>query len=240
MSGNCKRFLYVRALINLLGDLQPVFELVHGRLNVLPILVRVAFHHCQCPVTRDSFDGRQIYTGLYSGGALPQGWSALALSFTPWVPLVLLPFLAVRHVDIQGPAHWRGAAGSLVACAVAHLFLWGTDERLFRGFCGYARLWFAHSALISEIVTLPSYSATIIGLTTWAYWRFARPEVALGRRFFLLRIALATGAPFFAGSAFILLHFPDSVVKFGEDVGLRGMVVGIALDIGLALGVYFV
>ncbi len=91
-------------------------------------------------------------------GPLAQGWSAVALSFTIWLPVVVLPPLTARRVNILESVHSRGAAGALVACTIAHLLLRGTDDRFFPGFCALARRWFAYSALISEIVTLFLYT----------------------------------------------------------------------------------
>jgi hypothetical protein len=69
------------------------------------------------------------------GTSLPQGWSAVVLSATMTVPLVLLPplYSRVTHIQMVLPGHVLAACLVVISAAVGHLFLYGAKSLRFPG-----------------------------------------------------------------------------------------------------------
>jgi serine/threonine protein kinase len=69
------------------------------------------------------------------GASLPQGLSAVTLSLTMTVPLIVVPsvFERVFHTSIISPRHWIGGALIVVFSAFGHLILYGSKTIQFVG-----------------------------------------------------------------------------------------------------------
>ena len=70
------------------------------------------------------------------GTSLPQGWSAVVLSLTMTIPLVVFPLLYERlaHASIVLPGHWLAGCFIIVGSAFGHLLLYGSRAVQFPGF----------------------------------------------------------------------------------------------------------
>jgi serine/threonine protein kinase len=69
------------------------------------------------------------------GTSLPQGFSAVILSLTMTVPLIVVPPLYEHlfHTSIISPRHWLGGALIVVFSAFGHLILYGSETLQFVG-----------------------------------------------------------------------------------------------------------
>jgi hypothetical protein len=76
--------------------------------------------------------------GAGGHGRLPQGWAAVALSFSVTLPLVLIPLPYQAKTGIlllDPPAHWKGSIFIIIFGIAAHLLLYGIGP----SFVGFRR-----------------------------------------------------------------------------------------------------
>jgi len=105
-----------------------------GRLNVA---IHLALLTAVCYGLLWSFAER-VFSWKYGAGggdSLPQGVSAVVLSTTVTIPLVLVPPIYQRSVGTQflGSGHFIAGAGVILAGVLAHCLIYGTEAVRFPG-----------------------------------------------------------------------------------------------------------
>lgn len=157
---------------------------------------------------------QRVYDWHFDAGSeqLPHGRSAVALSLTMTVPLVLLPpiYSGLTHIQLL-PSRYLAASCLVIPCSVfGHIFLYGAGPLKFVGVRN----------LISPLSSPPSRLRAFLSELVYATTHFSsivlvyRTVVASGSpwaRQTVLPTVVSAGVWLFAISFFILVRFPYSV-----------------------------
>ena len=168
--------------------------------------------------------------------SLPHGWSAVALSLTMTIPLVLLPPLYARftYIQVVPPGHWVAALFVLLFAAVGHVFLYGAKAI---NFPGIRNILFPLNSAPSRYRALQSefaYAATHFGSIALVYRVVVWSRVGPLNVATILPALISAIFWFSAVSIFIFLY-PDSLAS-KEGTGVRGVLNALMLTITLQGG----
>jgi hypothetical protein len=168
------------------------------------------------------------------GGALPQGWSAVALSLTMTIPLVVVPPLYSRmaHVTIVQLGHPVAACFVIIVAAVGHVFLYGANLIEFKGIRN----------VVMPLSAVPSrgrafgmeciYAATHFSSIALVYRVIVQSRVGPLSASMTVPVVISAMVWLSAVSVFIFVRYPDSVSdKSGIEV--RGILNALTLTITL-------
>jgi len=175
--------------------------------------------------------------GAGGGDSLPEGWSAVVLSLTMTIPLVLLPPLyeRVSHSQIVLPRHLYAACFVVVFAAIGHIFLYGAKLIHFRG---VRNLIFPvgsgpdrRRALLMETI----YAATHFGSTVLIYRIMVDARLgSLGAM--VVYPSLVSASVWLSGVCVsIFLQYPDSLVD-KRSIEVRGIIHALMLVVAVQGG----
>ncbi len=178
--------------------------------------------------------------GAGGSGLLPHGWSAVALSLTVTIPLILIPpaYQAVARQKVTLPNHWVAALFVLPLCALAHVLMYGFPSI---GFVGLSQMisppagpTTLGAGLARELV----YSCTYFALIVFPYRLIVRPASSSIIFDDLLRRTVLPAFVFVFGMMmFILLRYPESLNE-NTWVQVRGVLSGLFLLSCLCIGMF--
>jgi hypothetical protein len=170
------------------------------------------------------------------GASLPQGLSAVVLSLTMTIPLIVVPALYERlfHTGIVCPGHWLGGALILVFSAFGHLILYGSKTVQFVGLRNLifpldASVWYR--ALPMELIYAVVHFSSIVLLYRVVVGAHSGPLTIRA----LLPAFIACAIWLSAVSIMIFLKYPDSLVD-QKWIEVRGVLNAIILMITMAGG----
>lgn len=175
--------------------------------------------------------------GAGGGDALPEGLSAVVLSLTLTIPLVLVPPVYQRFVQtpVVPPRHYVAGLAVIILAAIGHLFLYGS--RMI-GFPGMRTIVFplgspAHlgRAVLMEMIYCATHFGTIVlpyRIIVWSQYGHLDASV-------VLNTALPAVVCFFGITIYILVKYPGSLVD-KTWIQVRGVVAGLLLLVTLEGG----
>jgi hypothetical protein len=175
--------------------------------------------------------------GAGGGTSLPRGPSAVLLSVTMTLPLIVVPLAYQRFAgeEVLCQRHLAAAGAIIVASACAHVFLYGANAIRF---AGIRRILFplgsrAHlrlAVLMEAIYNIFHFSSIVL-----VYRIIVVSAISpLGKS--VLWVTAITAMVFFFGvNIFIFLRWPDSVTD-KTWIQVRGVIAGLLLVITLQGG----
>jgi len=177
------------------------------------------------------------YNWTYKEGeSLPQGWHAIVLSLTLTVPLVVLPPLYARlaHEPLIPQRYLPASLFVLVASAIGHLVLYGTDTRYF---IGVRNIIFPVGSFPSRIRAFSSeiaYALVHFGSIVLVYRVVT--ESRLGPLDATVFVPVLTSALVWLSSVCIFIFVYPESVTVKDGMMLRGVLNGLMLSITLIGG----
>jgi hypothetical protein len=176
--------------------------------------------------------------GAGGGTSLPSGRSAVVLSVTMTLPLLVGPF-AYQHiagVEVLPPRYLVAAAAVVVASAFAHVFLYGAAAIRF---AGIRNIVFPigsppdprRAVLMEAIYTAVHFSSVVL-----VYRVIVESAVGPLGMSLLWVTAIPAMVFFFGVNIFVLLRWPDSLID-KTWIQVRGVIAGLLLLITLQGGI---
>ncbi len=178
--------------------------------------------------------------GAGGRGELPQGWSAVALSLTVTIPLAVMPsvYQAVASQTVLLPRHWRAVPALVLLGLAAHLLMYGTGPKLFRGFSRIIAPPGVTTSLNAGVTRQLVYSAVYFLLIVFPYRVIVQPRSTPLLRDALVGRTTLPALVFVLGMiVFISLRYPASLNE-PRSIEVRGVLEGGLLLICLCAGLF--
>ena len=189
----------------------------------------------------DYFHWKGRYGGGGGGENLPRGSAAVALSLTLTVGILGAPVLVSRWSGVPIIPQRHLLAGSVVAiaCAIAHLLIYGNVSGSFPG----ARRMImgsdpAHLRLWKEYAVLFCYVMLLMLSLIVPYHLVTRSVSIEALKSAITWVVLGGTPPLFAGVAVLSAQYPDHLPDPRKDE-MRGIVVNLVLVIAATGALYF-
>jgi hypothetical protein len=178
--------------------------------------------------------------GAGGSGPLPHGWSAVALSLTITIPLIVIPpaYQAVARQNVVLPNHWIAALWVLPLGALAGLVIYGFASTKFVGLSQMITPPAGPTTLGAGLARELAFSYTYFALIVFPYRLIVRPASSSVILDDLLgRTTLPALVYVFGMSVFILLKYPESLNE-GTWVQVRGVLSGLILLFCFCIGMF--
>ena len=173
--------------------------------------------------------------GSGGGDSLPTGWSAIVLSLSATLPVVLIPpfYQAVTRINVLPPFHWRASIIMIFLGIFSHLLMYGTSSNGIRQ--RYAPTG-DYSTFYIAVLLEAIYTTVYFGFIVFPYRFIAQPADSV-ITLLLKRTLLPAFFYFSCMLLFSALKYPGSLHN-RTWIQVRGFLAGILMMFCFCAGMF--